>query len=89
MIRRLAAADAAALGAVAMLAAAAGPALTGCAPVVVAAGVGAGVMVATDRRATGAQVDDETIELEIAAEADKRWGAAFISTPRATTASCF
>ena len=32
-------------------------------------------MVATDRRTTGAQLDDETIELKIAAaESDKRWG---------------
>ena len=74
MIRRLVASNAAALGAAAVPAAAAGPALTGCAPVVVAAGVGAGVMVATDRRTTGAQVDDESIELKISGEADKRWG---------------
>ena len=74
MIRRALAADAIALAAAGLLAAGAGSGLTGCAPVVVAAGVGAGVMVATDRRTTGAQLDDETIELKIAAESGKRWG---------------
>ncbi len=66
MSRRALAADAIALAAAGLLAAGAGSGLTGCAPVVVAAGVGAGVMVATDRRTTGAQLDDETIELKIA-----------------------
>ncbi|HEX9302115.1 MAG TPA: BON domain-containing protein [Casimicrobiaceae bacterium] len=47
--------------------------LTGCVPLVVA-GVGAGVMVATDRRSSGAQVDDETIELKIAKAMTDRWG---------------
>jgi osmotically-inducible protein OsmY len=46
----------------------------GCAPMVVAAGVGAGALVATDRRSTGAQVDDETIEVKIATTAGNRWG---------------
>jgi osmotically-inducible protein OsmY len=50
------------------------PPLTGCAPVVVAAGVGVGVMVGTDRRSTGAQVDDEAIELKVAKSASDRWG---------------
>jgi osmotically-inducible protein OsmY len=53
---------------------AAGPALTGCAPIVVAAGVGAGVLIATDRRSTGAQVDDEAIEQKISSAVSKRWG---------------
>jgi osmotically-inducible protein OsmY len=48
--------------AVALLAAAAALALQGCAPLVVGAAVGGGVMVATDRRTTGTQVDDEVIE---------------------------
>ncbi len=51
-----------------------GPGLTGCAPIVVVAGVGAGVMIATDRRSTGAQVDDEAIELKVATAASNRWG---------------
>jgi osmotically-inducible protein OsmY len=37
-------------------------ALEGCVPVVVGAAVGGTVMVATDRRTTGTQVDDEVIE---------------------------
>ena len=48
------------LAAAAVLTSTGGPALTACAPVVVASGVGAGVMVATDRRTTGAQVDAST-----------------------------
>ena len=57
-----------------LLALATGTSLTGCVPLVVA-GVGAGVMVATDRRSTGAQVDDESIELKISkAASEDRWG---------------
>ena len=37
-------------------------ALCGCVPVMIAGGVAAGAAVATDRRTTGAQVDDEMIE---------------------------
>jgi osmotically-inducible protein OsmY len=48
------------LAAAALVAAAA--ALSGCVPVVVAGGVAAGAAVATDRRTTGAQLDDEVIE---------------------------
>jgi len=58
----------------ALLAATAMQALTGCAPVVIAAGVGATAMVANDRRSTGAQVDDESIELKINTAAGSRWG---------------
>ena len=36
--------------------------LCGCIPLVIAGGVAAGAAVATDRRTTGAQVDDEVIE---------------------------
>ena len=46
---------------------------TGCVPMVVAAGVGAGTLVATDRRTTGAQIDDETIELKVATTVNDRW----------------
>jgi osmotically-inducible protein OsmY len=49
----------------AVLAAALACAVTGCAPMIIAAGVGATAVVATDRRSTGAQVDDESIELKI------------------------
>ena len=52
---------------------AAGAALTGCAPMIVAAGVGAGALVATDRRSAGAQVDDEAIELKMVNIASSRW----------------
>ncbi len=38
-------------------------AVTGCAPIVMAAAVGGTAMVAADRRSAGAQLDDETIEL--------------------------
>ncbi len=44
--------------------AALGGALSACAPLVVGAAVGSGVMVATDRRTSGAQVEDEAIELK-------------------------
>ena len=57
----------------ALLAAGTALALTGCVPVVVA-GAAAGVMVATDRRSTGAQVDDETIELKIAKAITDKYG---------------
>jgi osmotically-inducible protein OsmY len=58
----------------AMLAQAILTALQACAPVVVAAGVGAGALVATDRRSTGAQLDDETIEVKLATNISNRWG---------------
>ena len=48
--------------------------LSGCAPALLAVGVGAGALVATDRRSTGAQVDDESIELKISGNATQRWG---------------
>ncbi len=50
--------------------------LDGCAPIVVAAGVGAGALVATDRRSTGAQVDDESIEVKLTTDIGNRWGSA-------------
>ena len=63
----------AALGA-ALVAAALVSAVTGCAPVVIAAGVGATAVVATDRRSTGAQVDDESIELKITTAIGSSYG---------------
>ena len=63
----------AALGA-ALVAVALLPAVTGCAPVIVAAGVGATALVATDLRSTGAQVDDQSIELKIVTAAGSSYG---------------
>lgn len=51
----------------------AGTALTGCVPAVIAVGAGT-ALVATDRRTTGAQVDDEGIELKIAQNANAQYG---------------
>ena len=48
--------------------------LSGCVPVIVAAGVGGATLVATDRRSVGAQADDEGIELKIANEVAARYG---------------
>ena len=48
--------------------------LSGCVPVIVAAGVGGATLVATDRRSVGAQADDEAIELKIANEIAARYG---------------
>jgi len=58
----------------ALLAAALLPAITGCAPIVVAAGIGATAVVASDRRSTGSQVDDESIELRITTAAGSSYG---------------
>ncbi len=48
--------------------------LTGCVPAVIAVGVGGTAMVAADRRSTGAQVDDEGIELKIITRANELYG---------------
>ena len=48
--------------------------VTGCVPVIVAAGVGGATLVATDRRSVGTQADDEAIELKIANEIAARYG---------------
>jgi osmotically-inducible protein OsmY len=50
------------------------PLLDGCAPAVVAVGVGYGAVVANDQRSTGAQLDDESIEIKVTTEAGGRWG---------------
>jgi osmotically-inducible protein OsmY len=60
--------------AAAMLAAAVAVPLGGCVPMVVAAGVGAGAMVAGDRRSAGVQLDDQSREFRITTEAGTRWG---------------
>jgi len=48
--------------------------LQGCVPAIIAAGVGASAMVATDRRSTGAQADDPSIELKINTAARSSYG---------------
>jgi osmotically-inducible protein OsmY len=45
--------------------------LTGCVPIVVGTAVVGGAMVATDRRASGSQVDDEVIELKAKGRLDE------------------
>ena len=47
--------------------------IQGCAPAIVAGAAGA-TMMAADRRSTGAQVDDGTIEFKVESEAGTRWG---------------
>jgi osmotically-inducible protein OsmY len=52
---------------------AAGPlALSGCAPMIVA-GMGGAVLMAADRRSSGAQLDDQTIELKVSAAATEKF----------------
>jgi osmotically-inducible protein OsmY len=48
--------------------------LAGCVPVLIAGAAGGAAMVATDRRSAGAQVDDESIELKIATQANSEFG---------------
>ena len=50
------------------------PLLGGCAPLVVGGAVVGGAMVATDRRTSGAQVDDETIEVKSSARMRETFG---------------
>jgi osmotically-inducible protein OsmY len=50
------------------------PLLDGCAPAVIAVGVGYGAVVANDQRSTGAQLDDQSIEIKIATTAGGKWG---------------
>jgi len=49
-------------------------ALAGCLPVLVAGAAGGAVMVATDRRSAGAQVDDESIELKLITQVGNDYG---------------
>lgn len=56
------------------LATAAATLLAACAPAVVAVGAGAAALVVTDRRSTGAQADDQTIEFKVLTEAGTKWG---------------
>jgi osmotically-inducible protein OsmY len=57
-----------------MLLLAGGATLTGCVPAVIAVGAGGTALVATDRRTTGTQVDDEGIELKIVQRANAQYG---------------
>jgi osmotically-inducible protein OsmY len=57
--------------------------LSACAPLIVGGAVVGGAMVATDRRTTGSQVDDETIELK----ANNRMNEAFGDRARVSTTS--
>src|SRR5574338_1376658 len=57
----------------ALLAGTLGSALQGCVPLV-AAGAGAGALVATDRRSSGAYVDDQTFEWKIESQIGDRCG---------------
>ena len=57
--------------------------LSGCAPLLVGGAVVGGALVATDRRTTGSQVDDETIELK----ANNRMNDAFGERARVSTTS--
>ena len=57
-----------------MLAAIAAPiVISGCVPVIVAGAAGT-ALVATDRRSTGAQIDDTAIETKVAGFVTSRWG---------------
>ena len=47
--------------------------LSGCVPLVIAGGVAAGAAVATDRRTTGTQVDDEVIEDKVSFNVRERF----------------
>ena len=51
-----------------------GAAVAGCVPAVIAVGAGGAALVATDRRTTGTQVDDQGIELKIINQANAQYG---------------
>jgi osmotically-inducible protein OsmY len=57
-----------------VLAAGTGTLITGCGPAFVAVGAAHVALVAVDRRTTGTQIDDQTIELKILTEAGSKWG---------------
>lgn len=62
------------LSAAALLVATSAGLLSGCAPPMIAAGAAHVALIAIDRRSTGAQVDDTTIEFKIESDAGTRWG---------------
>jgi osmotically-inducible protein OsmY len=49
-------------------------ALQGCLPLIVGAGVGAGVMVADDRRSSGTMLEDQTIEIKASNRIKEQFG---------------
>jgi len=51
-----------------------GMAITGCVPAVIAVGAGSAALVATDRRTTGTQVDDEGVEIKIGNQVNAQFG---------------
>jgi len=55
------------------LAVAVGPLVAGCAAVVLGATVGAGTLVAMDRRSSGIRASDQAIESKVAKDAANRW----------------
>ena len=60
--------------AVCIAAAVAMPLLSSCVPVVVAGAAGGAALVATDRRTTGTQVDDEGVELKLGQQITAQYG---------------
>ena len=50
------------------------PVLQSCAPVLIGAGVGAGVMMADDRRTNAAILEDQTIEIKIRSRVEEKYG---------------
>lgn len=50
------------------------PVLQSCAPVLIGAGVGAGVMMADDRRTSAAILEDQTIEIKIRSRIEEKYG---------------
>lgn len=62
------------LSAAALLVAASAGLLAGCAPPMIAMGAAHVTMIAVDRRSTGAQLDDTTIEFKVESDAGTRWG---------------
>lgn len=57
----------------AFIVAVAGPLVIGCAAVVIGATVGAGTLVAVDRRSTGIRAGDQVIESKVTKDAADRW----------------
>ncbi|MEX0958287.1 MAG: BON domain-containing protein [Burkholderiales bacterium] len=49
-------------------------ALQGCVPLIVGAGVGAGIMVAEDRRSSGTMLEDQTIEIKASNRIKEQFG---------------
>jgi osmotically-inducible protein OsmY len=62
------------LGTICLSAALLGAGLLACAPLVVGSAVGTGVLVATDRRTSGAQLEDQGIELKAASRLRDQFG---------------